>query len=117
MRFTDKVFVFVFVLNLSLLVSLPLLFIINDDLFNGSLADGLCGQHQCRISRVYACIFHMFRDGVRDNLAKRRFEEEMSGTNFNEATALPTPLILTDALSMDRFLCQVPDERSRKTCT
>lgn len=99
-----------------MLFPLWLLFI-NDDLFDGSLADGLCGQHQGRVSRVDARILHMFRHGMGDDLAKRRFWKELSGTYFNEATALPTPLILKDASSIDWFLCQVPDEQSRSSCT
>lgn len=40
---------------------------------------------------------------------------KLSDTYFNEAAALPTPLIITDAWNIDRFLCQVPDEKSRKS--
>lgn len=103
---------------LSLLFPLWLLFI-NDDLFDGSLADGLCGQHQSRVSRVDACILHMFRHGMGDDLAKRRFWKELyfNEAYFNEATALPTPLILKDASSIDWFLCQDPDEQSRRSFT
>lgn len=89
-----------------------ILLFINNDLFNGSLADGLCGQHQSSISRVDTCIFHMLRDGMRDNLGKKIWYSHIGDTS------IPLPYIQT--FHSNQCLAQWPVSSLRlveKNCT